>query len=171
MAAERDFRSAREQYKSARIRLLLIAESPPSSGGYFYFDRTTGKDHLFRETMKAVVLWPADETMPKDLDKRRMLKQFQDKGLFLIDTCPLPVDKLSSRERRFAVDREVPKLVDEVNRLLPEQILIVKNTIYASVRAGLEKAGLSEKILNKTPIPFPSHGNQRIYREKLKLAD
>ncbi len=54
------YRNAREAYKPERVRLLLIAESPPASGGYFYFEKTVGKDHLFRETMKALGLWPEE---------------------------------------------------------------------------------------------------------------
>ncbi len=51
------YRAAREAYRPHRISVLFIAESPPTSGGYFYFEKTVGKDHLFRETMKALGLW------------------------------------------------------------------------------------------------------------------
>ncbi len=54
------YRAAREAYRPERVRVLFIAESPPASGGFFYFVETIGKDHLFRETMKAVALWPVD---------------------------------------------------------------------------------------------------------------
>ncbi len=53
----RRYRVAREAYRPERVRVLLIAESPPASGGFFYFPKTIGKDHLFRETMKVVGLW------------------------------------------------------------------------------------------------------------------
>ncbi len=54
----RRYRVAREAYRPERVRVLLIAESPPASGGFFYFPETIGKDHLFRQTMKAMGLWP-----------------------------------------------------------------------------------------------------------------
>ncbi len=44
----RRYSAAREAYRPERVRVLLIAESPPASGGFFYFPETIGKDHLFR---------------------------------------------------------------------------------------------------------------------------
>ncbi len=32
---------------------MFIAESPPASGGFFYFPETIRKDHLFSEAIKA----------------------------------------------------------------------------------------------------------------------
>src|SRR5437016_13338949 len=67
-----DFNRARRKYRPHMIRFLLIAESPPSSGGFFYFRMTIGKDHLFRETMKALELWPRNRPMRRGVDKRSM---------------------------------------------------------------------------------------------------
>jgi len=50
---------SRNKYKPNKVNVLLIAESPPSSGGYFYSETTIGKDHLFRETMKVLGFWVA----------------------------------------------------------------------------------------------------------------
>src|SRR5260370_35970240 len=63
---------ARNKYKPRRVNILFIAESPPSSGGYFYSEKTIGKDHLFRETMTALEFWPSGRPMRKDCDKRSM---------------------------------------------------------------------------------------------------
>ncbi len=164
----RTYRAAREAYKPERVRVLLIAESPPASGGYFYFEKTMGKDHLFRETMKAVGLWPEDRRMPKGVDKRGLLTGFQAKGLFLIDTSLVPVDKLPRGERRRAIVRDASRLVDDVRRLDPEGIVIVKASIYGPVRDALELSGFGERVLNLEALPFPSHGNQRTYRDKLR---
>src|SRR5438445_10677679 len=98
-----NFSRARRKYRPRKVRLLLIAESPPSSGGFFYFPRTIGKDHLFRETMKALDLWPKNEPMRKGVDKRSMLRRFQSMGLYLLDTCEFPVDKMLPWERREAI--------------------------------------------------------------------
>ncbi len=165
----RTYGVAREAYKPERVRLLLIAESPPASVGYFYFEKTVGKDHLFRETMKAVGLWPEGRRMPKGVDKRGLLAGFRAKGLFLIDTSLVPVDRLPRGERRRAIVRDVSRLVDDVRQLDPEGIVIVKASIHASVRDALEQSGFGERVLNVEALPFPSHGNQRKYREKLRL--
>jgi len=165
-----DFNRARRKYRPHRIRFLLIAESPPSSGGFFYFGTTIGKDHLFRETMKALELWPRNEPMRKGIDKRAMLRRFQSVGFYLLDTCILPVDKLRPSERRKAVLSQTARLVRDVIEADPVHILIVKSSIFTPVRIALRDAGLWARVLNTRPVPFPSHGNQRIYRSMLRRA-
>jgi len=165
-----NFNRARRKYRPRKIRLLLIAESPPSSGGFFYFPTTIGKDHLFRETMKALDLWPKNEPMRRGVDKRPMLRRFQSMGLYLLDTCDFPVDKLRPLERRKAVLQQTPRLIDDVIEADPLHILVVKSTIFNPVVIALEESGLRSRILNTGPVPFPSHGNQRIYRSLLRRA-
>ncbi len=165
-----DFSRARRKYRPRRVRFLLIAESPPSSGGFFYFETTIGKDHLFRETMKALEFWPENEPMRRGVDKRSMLRRFQSLGFYLLDTCILPVNKLSTIERRKAVVSQTPRLVYQVIEADPLHILIVKSSIFKPVSIALRESGLLARVLNIRPVPFPSHGNQRIYRSMLRRA-
>jgi len=164
------FDRARQKYRPRKVRFLLIAESPPSSGGFFYFPKTIGKDHLFRETMKALELWPKDEPMRRGVDKRSMLRHFQSMSLYLLDTCLFPVNKLSSIERRKAILQGVPRLAEDVAEANPLHIFIVKCSIFDPVTSALERSELWRRVLNKGPVPFPSHGNQRKYRSMLKRA-
>ena len=165
-----NFNRARRKYRPRKIRLLLIAESPPSSGGFFYFPMTIGKDHLFRETMKALDLWPRNEPMRKGVDKRPMLLRFQSMGLYLLDTCDFPVDKLRPMKRRKSVLQQIPRLVNDVIKANPPHIFIVKSSIFSPVSIALREAGLLTRVLNTGPVPFPSHGNQRVYRSMLRRA-
>jgi len=160
---------ARNKFKPYEgVKFLLIAESPPASGGYFYFDRTTGRDSLFRETMKALGMFPEDKRMPKGFDKRPLLKEFQLQGFFVVDASYEPVDKLRTREKKLIITKEIPRLIADIRKLNPETIIIVKSSLFAPVKEALEKAGLGEKILNRSALPFPSHGNQKAYRQKLR---
>jgi len=161
------FRKARDRYRPTKVRLLWIAESPPTSGSYFYYQKTTGRDHLFRETMRAVGLWPMKEIMRKGVDKNPLLESFQSKGFFLIDTCSYPVDKLSNSERRRAVLDGTPGVVQMVSELTPNGIIIVKSNIYEPVKHALESGGFAGKILNQRPLGFPSHGRQEPYRKRI----
>ena len=161
------FRAARDQYRPGRVKLLWIAESPPTSGSYFYFQKTTGGDHLFRETMRAVGLWPAGEIMKKGIDKQPLLERFQSKGFFLIDTCSYPVDKLPDGQRRRAIIDGTSSVLQMVSELNPNGIIIVKSNIYDPVKDALESSGFAGKILNQRPLPFPSHGRQQSYRKRI----
>jgi len=163
-----DYARAREKYQPHKIKILFVAESPPSSGGYFYFSETIGKDHLFRETMKALDLWPVSRPLRRGVDKRPLLERFRSNGFFLIDTCELPVDKLSTTERITAVRRGATGLASRVRRLNPAHIVVVKITVFRPVCQALEREGLGRRILNKTPLPFPSHGNQKKFRNNLR---
>ena len=159
---------ARNKYKPRKVNLLFIAESPPSSGGYFYAEKTIGKDHLFRETMKALEFWPNDRPMRKGCDKRSMLNQFRSRGFFLIDTCEFPVDKLRPRERRISTIRGALTLPGRVDALSPDRILIVKRTVFKPAIQALSETCFAGRILNTEPVPFPSHGNQKKYRTMLR---
>jgi hypothetical protein len=163
-----DYVLARNNYRPPKIKFLLVAKSPPSSGGYFYFDNATGRDYLFKETMKAIGLFLEDKRMQKGFDKKPLLKEFQLHGFFLIDVSYRPVDAMTRRRRRLAIREAIPTLVTEMVELNPEKIIIVKASIYNNVKDALEKAGFGAKILNRGALPFPSHGNQKKYRQKLR---
>jgi hypothetical protein len=162
------YATARNKYRPTKVNVLVIAESPPSSGGYFYTEKAIGKDHLFRETMKALELWPVDRPMRKGCDKRPMLERFRSLGFFLIDTCELPVDKMSLGQRRLYTAQGALTLPNRVKRFDPAGILIVKKTVFSPVRQALSMAGFENRILNKKSLPFPSHGNQRKFRRMLR---
>ena len=163
------YAAARNKYRPSRINVLLVAESPPSSGGYFYAEKAIGKDHLFRETMKALKLWPIDRPMRKGCDKRPMLMQFRSLGFFLIDICELPVDKMPPRRRRLSTIQGASTLPNRVKELNPGRILIVKKTVFNPARRALSIAGFEDRILNKRSLPFPSHGNQRRFRRMMRF--
>jgi hypothetical protein len=162
------FEKARRNYRPSKIRLLIIAESPPSSGGFFYFPKTIGRDHLFRETMKTLGLWPQNAPMRKGVEKKPMLQRFQSMGFYLLDSSKHPVDKMPNRARREAIQDQLPRLVGDVRRADPANIVIVKSSIFGPVKSALEGAGFGSRVLNNRPIPFPSHGNQQKYRSMMK---
>jgi hypothetical protein len=166
--ARAQYARSRNKYKPASVSLLLIAESPPSSGGYFYSKKTIGKDHLFRETMKALEFWPINRPMRRGCDKRPMLKKFRSLGFLIIDTCEYPVDKLPPRQRRIATVQGALSLPNRVRKLDPCRILIVKKTVFNPVKLVLTDAGFGERILNARPLPFPSHGNQKTFRTMMR---
>ena len=165
-----NFSRARRKYRPRRVKLLLIAESPPSSGGFFYFETTIGRDHLFRETMKALRFWPNDEPMRKGVDKRPMLQRFKSMGFYLLDASVFPVDKLSAKERRRAVLSQTRRLSNDVIRANPSYIFILKTTIYNTVSKALRELGMHKRLVNPMAVPFPSHGNQSAYRSRLRRA-
>src|SRR3989442_4637115 len=120
-----NFNRARRKYRPRKVRFLLIAESPPSSGGFFYFPTTIGKDHLFRETMKALDLWPKSEPMRRGVDKRSMLRRVPSMGFYLLDTFDFPVDRLSPHGTRDGRFSQKDSLTSGVSDAHPPHNLVV----------------------------------------------
>jgi hypothetical protein len=160
--------SARDKWKPKELKILIICESPPASGAYFYFPVTTGRDSLFNATMKALDIYPERKIMPKGLDKKRLLAKFQARGFFLIDVCYTPINKLSIEVKKRAIAMRVPELIRKVRELNPGGIIIVKKFLFEPIRDALEEGGLGGRILNKGAIPFPGSGNQRTYRRIIR---
>lgn len=160
------FKAAREKYRPSKIDVLWIAESPPAGGGYFYFERTSGANHLFRETMKALGWWPPNVPMQAGLDKTPYLRRFKESRHFLVDLSPTPVNHISSVERDAVLRKNVSYLREEVAMLRPKKLLIIKRNVHGILYPALQSVGMPE-VLNREPIPFPSHGWQAEYRTRI----
>ena len=167
-----DFKTFREKYNPKNagipIRVLWIAESPPAGGGYFYFDETSGRNHLFRETVKALGWWPENKTMSAGMDKTPYLKKFQMAGYFLVDLSYLPVNKMEKLEREKVLGRNIPRLLNDLEELDPQRIVIVKATLFDILFSPVRETKFGSRVLNMRSIPFPSHGNQKRYREEIR---
>jgi hypothetical protein len=83
--------AAAARFKPDPIRLLLVAEAPPSDAQrYFYFEDVAIHDLLFRYVVRLTLgLEPTRE------GKAKLLGKLRDAGVFLIDLC---LDLGKSRE-------------------------------------------------------------------------
>jgi hypothetical protein len=174
--------SARNKYNpinyGKHVEYLLIAESPPANGNYFYFDDKEEKiGSLFRETMKALGLFPEDKPMiSKEVDKRPFLEKFAMKGFFLMDATYKQVNKMPNGDRMQSIRDDGPRLKEEIHTLDPEKrkhypkhIIILKKDTFCIVKQIITDAGFGERILNYDEgLPFPGSGHQREYREQLR---
>src|SRR5436189_5868257 len=76
-------RVAERKYKPNRIRLLLVAESPPADEGrYFYFEDAPALDELFEEVCGVLF-----EEKPGP-DQATALKELRRRGVFVVDLKP-----------------------------------------------------------------------------------
>lgn len=84
----------RRQYRPDNVRVLMVGESPPVGGTFFY----AANSNLFRHTKAAFEkalrrTWSPDEAF---------LQFFSREGFFLDDLCLHPVNGLPNAERRRA---------------------------------------------------------------------
>lgn len=143
-------------FKPATVELLMIAEAPPEAPErYFYFVEVTKHDGLFRSVVRVLL---GDE--PTRSNKAALLSRLKDRGVFLIDLKPDPVDG-------SGLSDYVPDLVRRCAALKPRKIILIKASVYDVAFAALREAGLP--VVDER-IPFPGSGHQREFEERFRRA-
>jgi hypothetical protein len=148
--------SAASRYQPEAVRLLLVAETPPTAlDRYFYFDDVSSHDGLFRYVTKLVLGATADRG-----DKSAALARLRDEGVFLIDTKPDPYDTRPLSDL-------AGELVDRCRVLAPDHIILIKTSVYDAAFTALRNAGLP--VVDRR-VPFPGSGQQRRFEAEFALA-
>ena len=149
-------KAAAQKYQPKRIRLLLIAESPPADESrYFYFEEVKTADFLFEEVCGVLF-----EEKPR-LDKVPYLKELRRRGVFLVDLKP---DAPRSGE---PLGPYVAPFLLNVGTLAPEKIILITADVYGAAYQPMKKAGLP---VTDVRVPFPSTEQQSDFRQKFRQA-
>ena len=142
--------AAAEKYRPAAVRLLLIAEAPPSAEErYFYFPDVQQHDWLFRGVSQALT-----GEAPTRAGKEKVLTELKRMGVFLIDLKLDPIDG-------SPLEQYVPGLVSRCKALAPVAIILIKASVFDAAYHALKATGLP--VIDKR-IPFPSSGQQGNFR-------
>ena len=120
----------RKRYLPPGVRILFVGESPPASGRFFY----QADSGLYRAIREAFV-----ELFP-DLKQSNFLESFRDLGCYLLDLCPMPVDRLGRKERQKAWSRGEASLSRVLRRLQPRIVVIVVRSITENVKRSMQRA-------------------------------
>lgn len=147
---------ATTKYRPAPVKLLVVAEAPPSAlDRYFYFEVVPTQDSLFRYVARAIL-----KAEPTRTNKAELLGRLRDRGVFLIDLWRDPVDTRSDPP-------DVAGLVRRVRQLAPERIIVIKTGVFDLVRGPLLEAGMP---LVDERVPFPGSGQQRKFERAFARA-
>lgn len=150
-----DFESIREQYRPERVKLLLVGESPPSNGRFFYQ----------RSAMTTFTSRPFEKVFDVQfLDNQEFLQFFKEKGCFLEDLSHDPVDKLPKKEREERLQAAVSDFAETINTINPPVVAIVLKKIEQFVKEAISESGLSPMTYT---LPFPGNGYQNEYIDAL----
>lgn len=161
MAEDAWYQTLRARWQPRRVHLLLIAESPPDDGGevsdrrFFYSDRVSGSDNLFRGVVDALY---ASGKLTKGESKEPWLERLRADGVYLIDLADRPVNALKASARRQVLRENVAGCLEHATRLDPDGVLVCHSPSYSLLDGPLRAAGLP--LLHDVPIPFPL-GNKR----------
>lgn len=162
------YAAARNKYKPADIKVLLIGEAPPCSlDRYFYFEEVSRQDSLFLEIMG--VLYPelkaqylASKRDP--LLKAELLEHFQSDGYWLMDLSEVP-HEVSGAHPEDSLPSLLARLKKVAHRKM--QIVLIKANVYDCCYPVLKEQGYK---VSSERIPFPGSGQQAVFREKFWRA-
>jgi len=145
----------RQSYTPDRIRLLLIGESPPDSGKFFYVKShmTTFTSHAFQRAHGIAFN-----------DNTDFLKYFKDCGCFLDDLSHKPVNNLSKTERENELKKCINPLSERIRKFNPPVITIVLKKIEKYIRKAISKSGCDAETY---VLHFPGNSHQNKYIEQL----
>jgi hypothetical protein len=155
-----EYLTLRRCYEPKHVKLVVVAESPPASGLYFYNPEGRVTEPLFSALMKQLN-WHGS-------NKADGLRELQQCGWLLVDATYEPVNELSDAQRRKVIERDFQALCDDLKMLTPDRsasLVLIKENVCRILEPALLDAGFN--VLNRgTTVPFPSTGHQNKFHER-----
>ncbi len=145
----------RRKFEPASVTLVIVAESPPTGGKYFYDPDGKVSELLFNALMKQLGIQPKT--------KFEGLSEFQKRGWVLVDATYDPVNAYDERGRNRVIDRDYPELCGDLKRLLATRwrevpLVLIKANVCKLLEPKLKGDGFN--VLNKGRIVyFPGFGH------------
>lgn len=149
-----EYLALRRRYHPDTTRLLLVAESPPSSGAYFYNPAGARTEPLFAALATAAGISPAT--------KEEGLRALAALGWLLVDATYEPVNDYPPKQRDAVIARDYLVLREDLLRASPERtapVILIKANVCRLLEPRLAADGF--RVLNAgSAVYFPSHGRQ-----------
>ena len=147
----------RRFYAPERVTLLLVGESAPAGGTFFYLENST----LYFETCAAFT-----SALPAVFAGRDFLDVFRGVGCYLDDLCLEPVNDLPESVRKRKRAEAEAGLARRLRRYEPLMIIAIgKTTAAPHVHRALESANLSHVRFAEVPFPGRAAHKEQFRRE------
>lgn len=135
----------RQQFRPKRIDILLVGESRPAGGTFFY----RANSNLYYATHEAYQM--ALGPVPSGTEFLALLRG---RGVWLYDLADAPVDRMRGRPRRDAVEARISDLVALLRESRPRLVVAIKKDLAATVRQAMLDADLDTASLHVLPFPL-----------------
>jgi hypothetical protein len=159
-AQRSEYLSFRRNFEPASVKLVIVAESPPASGKYFYNPAGAVTEPLFTALMSQLGFTPTS--------KESGLRKFQQRGWVLVDATYEPVNSLGDQDRDRVITRDYHLLRDDLAAMLPDRsipIVLVKSNICRLLGHLLTEDGFNV-LNNGRVVYFPSTGRQKDFQRQ-----
>ena len=165
MSYER-YQEAADQYRPKRIKILFIQESPPyAADRHFYFTGIRMHDMLWVALTRFLYAEDFGDAADERARKEVWLKRFCADGYFTIDAVRESIAKQDGDERAAMIAARAPAAIAEVRALAPQQIVLVKKSVFEGFHQPFRDAGLP--VVNDVAVPFPGRGQEGRFRTML----
>jgi hypothetical protein len=152
-----DIEKTRQSFRPTKVKVLLVGESPPAGGSFFYF----GNSNLARYTQDGFCeAYGVNYSSPM-----AFLNAFKTNGFYLADLCLAPVNHMDSVSRRKMHKESVDDFSVRLSNMSPEAVITVVRSIRKHVEKALSMAGLSS--VPYYSLPFPAMSHQHRYSAEL----
>ena len=151
------FERIRKKFKPKKIKVLLVGESPPKSG-YFFYEL---KSILYEYTMKGYL----NILKRGNLNEDEFPKLLKRRGIYLDDLCHHPINHLDNPLKEIKRKRSKPYLTKRLKSYNPDVIVILMIGIKKHVKEAIKLSGIKCKKIYTTH--FPSMGWHKKYLEEI----
>jgi len=157
-----EYLSLRRRYEPESIKLVIVAESPPASGRYFYDPDGRRTEPLFAALMKQL-------NYPPDT-KESGIREIQRRGWVLVDATYDPINDRNNRKREKAIIRDYPLLRNDLKSLKLDSktpIILIKANVCRALEPRLISDGFN--VINGGKVVyFPASGRQSEFRRQFR---
>lgn len=135
---------ARKRYRPVIVRHLMVGESAPIGGKFFYHANSI----LFRHTCRAF----------RDVfgnicgEGESFLRFFRDQGFYLDDLCAVPVNGMDDAERFQERANGIRPLAKRIEIAKPQSVIVVMKAIVPEVSTACDIACVPSNLI---ALPFP----------------
>lgn len=143
-----DAESVRTAYRPECVRHLMVGESAPAGGTFFYYANSI----LYRQTRDAFRNVFGEACGAGDA----FLRYFRDRGFFLDDLCLVPVNGIEGPRRLDHRRAGVKPLAARMAAANPQTVIVVMKAIIPEVREAAALAGIAPAFV-ELPFPRPEH--------------
>lgn len=151
--ANEELEAVRLSYLPAQVKVLLVGESPPANGTFFY----KADSNLYRATLEAF-----RGKLP-GVCNSDFLSTFQRLGWYVEELSHRQgLNRLSDQERGAERRVGIPRLAKRLKSWRPRIIVVVVEEITEYVRQALRQSGVEGIDFRTLPFPLPRYRRRYI---------
>lgn len=160
--SKEDYLGLRSRYLPERLRLVVVAESPPASGKYIY-DPSGERTELLFSALMRFLRYDA-------CDKASGLEELKRRGILLVDATYEPVNRQSKKERDAKIEAKFPELLSDLRNSIGQEaipVVLIKANVCRLLEGRLIADGI-RVINNGRSVYFPGSGRQNQFQHQLQ---